>query len=639
MRLIYEWINESDEKKFDGSPVVSNLNLNFSDDFVAFFDASNSVLTVKRKKTKIPADFYNCDCVESVNCIVGVNGCGKTTILKHIYKTEMYHPTRESNKTIQIYEEDGTLVYYSNVKIKRIVSENIVIQKIPSEKYSNHSKIFITNDPFGYINLNGSDFGQHSLLALTPYDVNAFSRDIMGCLCLQEDGMLWHKDNFETYNSFFSYPRAEFALHLMYFLLFRDALKNGWNSFNYINEFKITVSKDYCLDNIESNSSLNLFQAFQHVFQGKEMDILKDCVDVKSREKLSSIYKIDYENKKQIFQIFAIYNLVTRSRQESKSVVSILKNYLKTEILYSLYDFNNAGTICDLVEQPIDALLSFFKKQRDENLQIDEKRYQKRRNDESEYFENAYNQLNKLESIVGNETALFCSLGDATKRSTDLLDFLFQEITSKRSFILKYIFFTFKMSGGERAFLNIFAYINSLQYLKYLSKRNTGNLYDNVLLLLDEPDLMCHPEWQRKMVKNLIEMCRCCFIKNKVQIIMTTHSPLMLSDFPKENVITIDKNATLSTMECQTFGSNIYDLYKDSFFLEEYFGEFAETVINNTADAVYKAFELCHKDEIDSVNIEELNRAISIVELIGEPLLKNGLENAIEYIKGKIKHD
>ena len=59
-------------------------------------------------------------------------------------------------------------------------------------------------------------------------------------------------------------------------------------------------------------------------------------------------------------------------------------------------------------------------------------------------------------------------------------------IKGKRLFVFKYLDFSFGLSSGERAFLNIFSSINAVQYLKFINPNLIDNIYDDVLLFLDE---------------------------------------------------------------------------------------------------------------------------------------------------------
>ena len=61
----------------------------------------------------------------------------------------------------------------------------------------------------------------------------------------------------------------------------------------------------------------------------------------------------------------------------------------------------------------------------------------------------------------------------------------------------------------------------SLIYSYYLSKQNGKSL----IILIDEPELHLHPMLQEKFVNFLLE------ISKNSQIIITTHSPLLIKQF------------------------------------------------------------------------------------------------------------
>lgn len=70
----------------------------------------------------------------------------------------------------------------------------------------------------------------------------------------------------------------------------------------------------------------------------------------------------------------------------------------------------------------------------------------------------------------------------------------------------------------------------------------------------------------------------------QVQLVLTTHSPILLSDFPSENIIYLDKNNKHTLYrDVGTFASNIHSLFLDAFFLDKTgtIGSFAEEKINS----------------------------------------------------------
>jgi predicted ATPase len=180
------------------------------------------------------------------------------------------------------------------------------------------------------------------------------------------------------------------------------------------------------------------------------------------------------------------------------------------------------------------------------------------------------------------------------------------------------------LSSGELEYFNLLSriYCNLQNVIivpaKKLKQPTKPQKEKNIILLLDEPENAFHPEWQRLFIENLI-----CFFKNalpfyKFQIIIASHSPILASDFPKNNIIFLDKNedGTCKVVDsiCQenTFGANIQTLYRNSFFLKGLpIGEFAKRKIN-------KLFEELERGYIRPTTLQE-------IQLVGEPLLKNQL--------------
>jgi predicted ATP-dependent endonuclease of OLD family len=149
---------------------------------------------------------------------------------------------------------------------------------------------------------------------------------------------------------------------------------------------------------------------------------------------------------------------------------------------------------------------------------------------------------------------------------------------------------------------------------------------ENILFLFDEPDLALHPNWQKKYFNEVYNV----FSKfnKKVHFIFTTHSPFMLSDIPKQNIIFLDKDEKGNCKvvdglkeKKQTFGANIHTLLSDSFFMEDgLMGEFAKSNID-------KAITLLNQDKLDEKDLKYCEQIISI---IGEPIVKNQLQRMLD---------
>lgn len=114
--------------------------------------------------------------------------------------------------------------------------------------------------------------------------------------------------------------------------------------------------------------------------------------------------------------------------------------------------------------------------------------------------------------------------------------------------------------------------------------------YYHVAVVFDEVELYYHPDMQRKFVYQLLNGIKQLHLKNirSLQFIIVTHSPFILSDIPKDNVLFLKKNGHAANVDdMKTFGANIYSILKHSFFLENgAIGEFAQSVIDDIINRI-----------------------------------------------------
>lgn len=139
---------------------------------------------------------------------------------------------------------------------------------------------------------------------------------------------------------------------------------------------------------------------------------------------------------------------------------------------------------------------------------------------------------------------------------------------------------------------------------------------ESLIFVFDEPEIALHPNWQRKYLHEVISLLK--KLDKKYQFIVTSHSPLILSDIPKQNIVFLKDGEQVDGLEQkQTFGANIHTLLSDSFFMSEgLMGEFAKERI----EEVIKFLK-----GISSV-ITAKEEAWNLISIIGEPFLKQKLE-------------
>ena len=129
------------------------------------------------------------------------------------------------------------------------------------------------------------------------------------------------------------------------------------------------------------------------------------------------------------------------------------------------------------------------------------------------------------------------------------------------------------LSSGEKQ--QAFTISSVVYQLKNLDSvyRDLGTtervVYKYVQLILEEVEMYYHPDLQRTFVKNLIEGIKHASLSSIkwVSISIVTHSPFVLSDIPAENVLALRKDEK-SVEKIQSFGANIHEMLRLSFFLE-----------------------------------------------------------------------
>ncbi len=236
---------------------------------------------------------------------------------------------------------------------------------------------------------------------------------------------------------------------------------------------------------------------------------------------------------------------------------------------------------------------------------------------------------NFIEWLKNNETIINKfrrnTLGQLTIPTTDdtktfMLDFI--SLYSKTSFAFPFYDFSFGLSTGEYYFVTLFSNLYSMisgnnQDIYVYDYSKLEKKTKNLLLIFDEAELCMHPRWQRMYMKWLVDSCEQLFNDISIKIIITTHSPIILSDFPANSVLYLRQNREYEIREKKTFGSDIHSLYLDSFFLEDYgiMGAFAEEKINKIADRLLA----------EPVEKDDYERTEKAIEYIGEGVIKDKL--------------
>lgn len=183
-----------------------------------------------------------------------------------------------------------------------------------------------------------------------------------------------------------------------------------------------------------------------------------------------------------------------------------------------------------------------------------------------------------------------------------------------------------QMSSGERQQIFTLATI-AYHMFNLLSVQDDERIaYKNVNIVLDELEICFHPELQRMLVNNLLTFLTGLKLNEvmAINIILSTHSPFILSDIPENNVLMLEDGLKRERKE-RCFGANIYDLLYNHFFMKEFIGEFAGNKIDGFIDIL--------NDAIESVDARrKLTDVKSDVERISDELIRRKLLERIEVL-------
>jgi len=182
------------------------------------------------------------------------------------------------------------------------------------------------------------------------------------------------------------------------------------------------------------------------------------------------------------------------------------------------------------------------------------------------------------------------------------------------------------LSSGERQFIYTISTI--VYHVKnLLSVQQTNRIrYRNINIVLDEVEICFHPEYQRQFIFWLLDLIerlnltRAC----SFNIMIVTHSPFILSDIPKKNILYLkDGRQHDDAQLVNPYSANINDILYQSFFLEGGFmGEHAKNTINSAflaMERITKKLPVSKKSLWNERTLREL------IGVIGEPLLRDSL--------------
>jgi predicted ATP-binding protein involved in virulence len=628
LELVYLWVEDYKN--------IQEQGFNFSPKFNCHYNGKT--LTIDENldeegNKKYIENFFG-DNIK-VTAIVGKNGSGKSSILELMSFLRFERLKRITDKSVYlVFQNKDKLYILNNIGLMHDFSSDIQIinrtnylvkkESIDADElfeltmFTNSLYDFTMQDESFYI-LRTSHFysfynGEHLHYKEKSTDKNRHSE-------LNAKYAFLLKDN----DDFFSFLDEEFLFDSMYLEI--DTIQKyefGSNDREeeYIKEYE-EINKIYNIDfGITSSWSSSEVNNIDENFKKDEI-IYKFLSAYFLKEYLRVVERFSYDIKHESFKIhflkkffesfffivndeklrtikIAIYiQILIKIREFFLELFSVIKKVFKSSPSI-IEDFRQNTTILRYVTK-----YTLLSKMISKNFYL------------KDFEENKKNFL-----LISNNASINYLLLEKFYKHVDkslFLRDLYNSDTIKWEFFNQVKSYNYrKLSTGEKQFLEFI--VNFSYTIKKM------NYTDKSIIFIEEIEISMHPEWQKKLFNIIINIFKKFNLLNhnslKYHLIFTTHSPFLLSDIPKENVIFLNNGKNDKGINHkQTFGANIHTLLSDSFFMEDgLMGEFAKSKID-------KAITLLNQDKLDEKDLKYCEQIISI---IGEPIVKNQLQRRLD---------
>lgn len=620
MELLYLWINKS------ANDCILQQEFNFSPLYKFKVDNAEKPRNISYDKAKegtINLLSNGKGKINNITAIVGSNGAGKTTLLSFIARNDCHYKfdnrdgyerqdidSYEHDKSIYVFIENNCFIIYYNLEEEITCDFDIS----PENLYWNRSKEYTVEQLCSVrkhliVYLSNSSFIPEALLTYSQFDktynvnlhqrsmYNIANRFYMALFNLErikeeDDGFAWiiiKQRNDRTFQE---------LLDIQYYnYLIEHQIKDFIGNFKeeiyvYFEDIITLIRNKYLKEFVNIEATKNRYGKSE-----QKSDIESNKLSEKYNKKIKS-FKRNYD-----------FSDIEQARRKNCTVV------LYVNLLFEAFFYEDKFTLPEID----------FKKdisQQMKNVYFSDK-YKEYLTDIEE-IDKVLSVYNMNKNLIDNPDDMACSYDKVVgKDKTDFYKYIGTIFKKRNSFALRYIRIkNLEMSSGERAMQNMFSWLVLIPQLDAIMGIERAT-YESKLLLIDEIDLYSHPEWQRKSLKQLIKTINKIENETPVQIIVTSHSPLILSDFPRENIIYMNKYKGKTVVDDnkkhkQSFGANIYTLLNDAFFLENgAVGDFAK-------DKILSVYQQLEND--DSLNKMKQNENQQIINMIGDDTIKREMQ-------------
>lgn len=196
------------------------------------------------------------------------------------------------------------------------------------------------------------------------------------------------------------------------------------------------------------------------------------------------------------------------------------------------------------------------------------------------------------------------------------------------------------LSSGEKQIaytISSFLYhVSNLESTWYTKDKQTLN-YKYVNVIFDEIEQYYHPDLQRCFLSYLLSGIACMDFKGLkgINILMVTHSPFVLSDIPRNNILVLRNKEDKLKIMPETFCGNINEMLAQPFFMSYAIGEVAREKLS---EFIQLHDEIVKNKQKPEDIAEQLRRYKYIIKLIGDKFIRMQLEEFLADIEKNVTY-
>lgn len=556
MKLAYIWISEH--------KVLKDIQLIIDSSLGCEYKHGN--LTIHRNESA--KSYYN---GVSISAIIGKNGTGKSTVLDFLEDSA----SGGNSSGIIIWYDDAGNVFICPVNIYK---KNINI--LTTEEYS------VIDDYHDFLSVNNISLIKSS---------NLTDSNRLEIIKKNKSKLIYDLSLSDYQKQSLSFIRERFSRLMSYLQHYSasDDLQKTKIKYTFKFSPSSTAFLKSVLDEVKDRNFI--------FFEKRDLENLHfEFIDNYNGNNHFSI-----ESQLIKFNISLICQGASRKIKKERSIQDVL--YL---ILMICYARDNSSSRIDFI---IDLLSQYNKNINNQKNNLFEK------DDILEIIEYIDKEIKKIinlsyevNHLINNEKVLFIKNEKVNgfyleTSNVDTIFNLSELIGNLSNSIAKNIPYGWEgFSTGEFAKLNLFS---ELYYFINNPKRNSKESY---FIFMDEVDLYLHPDWQRNFLSDLLIFISKNFPIERTQILMTSHSPIIIGDFLPENILTLikDDKGIVSIGESHGFGTQITDLYINGLHIESTFGvhskKYIEGILHRRNNEELTEYDHWLISKIKSENIRKM---------------------------------